>query len=120
MFVKGLKMEKEMRNNRSCLSDNRIVSLADNLKTLSDPNRLRIVCLLLKGEMCACEVEADLKISQQLTSHHLTVLKEAEILKCKKEGTSSIYSVNKTKMEFIKEMIDCVFGLGNTKQKGNR
>ena len=42
-----------------CTSDPRIVELAEALKTLADPNRLRIMCYLSKGESCACEIEEE-------------------------------------------------------------
>jgi DNA-binding transcriptional ArsR family regulator len=57
-----------------CKSDPRVIELAEALKVLSDPNRLRIMCLLSGGEKCVCEVERELEISQQLSSHHLGVL----------------------------------------------
>lgn len=89
------------RQNLKCVDDPGIVELAEVLKTLSDPNRLRIMCLLLKGERCVCEVEGELGISQQLASHHLNVLKESGLLSLRKEGTSSYYSVERGKLEII-------------------
>ncbi len=93
-------MKKELR----CVEDPGIVELADSLKTLSDPNRLRIVCLLLRSERCVCEVEGELGISQQLASHHLNVLKESEILRVRKEGTSSYYSVAEDKLDRVTDV----------------
>jgi DNA-binding transcriptional ArsR family regulator len=81
-----------------CVEDPGIVDLAEDLKVLSDPNRLRIMCLLLRGERCVCEVEEELRISQQLASHHLNVLKESGFLSSRKEGTSSYYAVERRKL----------------------
>lgn len=89
------------RGNLKCVDDPGIVDLAEGLKSLSDPNRLRIVCLLLKGERCVCEVERELNISQQLASHHLNVLKESGFLFSRKKGTSSYYSVDRARLERI-------------------
>ena len=89
-----------------CKKDPRIVELADALKTLADPNRLRIMCFLSKGERCVCDVESELGISQQLTSHHVNVLKEAGFLKLRKEGTRYHYSIDR---EFLKGVNE-VFG----------
>lgn len=89
------------RENLKCVDDPGIVDLADGLKTLSDPNRLRIVCLLLRGERCVCEVERELGISQQLASHHLNVLREGGFLSLRKEGTSSYYAVDRGKLKRI-------------------
>jgi ArsR family transcriptional regulator len=87
------------RETLKCVADPGIVDLAEDLKILSDPNRLRIMCLLLKGERCVCEVEGELGISQQLASHHLNVLKEGGFLASRREGTASYYAVEREKLE---------------------
>lgn len=84
-----------------CTTDPRIPELADALKTLSDPNRLRIMCYLSKGESCVCDIEAELGISQQLTSHHVNVLKDGGFLLLRKAGTRYLYSIDK---EFLKRV----------------
>lgn len=89
-----------------CKSDPRIVELAEALKALADPSRLRIMCYLSRGESCVCDVESELGISQQLTSHHVNVLKDAGFLKLRKEGTRYNYSIDK---EFL-ERIGGIFG----------
>lgn len=82
-----------------CVADPGIAELAEGLKVLADPNRLRIVCLLLRGERCVCEVERELGISQQLASHHLNVLRESGLLKARREGTSSYYTVAEERLD---------------------
>lgn len=84
-----------------CLRDQGIKELAEGLRVLSDVNRLRIICLLLGGERCVCEVVRELGISQQLASHHLNVLKEAGFLRSRKEGSSCYYSVVPDRLERI-------------------
>ncbi len=78
-----------------CKSDPRIMELAEVLKTLADPNRLRIICYLSKGESCVCEIKEELGISQQLTSHHVHVLLDAGLLKLRREGTRCNYSIDR-------------------------
>ncbi len=87
------------RETLKCVADAGMVDLAEDLKILSDPNRLRIMCLLLKGERCVCEVEGELGISQQLASHDMNVLKEGGFLVSRKEGTASYYAVERGKLE---------------------
>jgi ArsR family transcriptional regulator len=89
-----------------CKRDPRIVELADALKTLAEPNRLRIMCYLSGGEKCACDIVAQLGISQQLTSHHVQVLKEAGFLKLRRDGTRYNYSIDR---DFLKRVNE-VFG----------
>jgi ArsR family transcriptional regulator len=93
-------MKKRLR----CVDDPGIVELAEGLKVISDPNRLRILCLLLRGERCVCEVEQELEVSQQLASHHLNVLRERGLLRVRKEGTSSYYSVAEDRLDGITEV----------------
>lgn len=84
-----------------CRKDPRIVDLADGLKTLSDPSRVRIICFLRDGEACVCDVEQHLGISQQLTSHHLHVLLDAGFLRMRKDGTRSLYSID---VDFLRKI----------------
>ena len=51
--------------------------IAKTLKTLSDTNRIRIICLLKKKKMCVCELAYILGITQPSVSRHLKKLKQA-------------------------------------------
>lgn len=89
-----------------CRKDPRIVELADGLKIMSDPNRVRIICFLRDGEACVCDVVEHLGISQQLTSHHLHVLFDAGFLKLRKEGTRYNYSIDVDHLRNICEIFE--------------
>ena len=56
------------------------------MKSLSDPNRVKILKLLQQKTMCVCELQAVLKISQPSVSKHLKQLEEAGLVGSKKEG----------------------------------
>jgi ArsR family transcriptional regulator len=47
------------------------------LKTVSEENRLKILCFLKSGEKCVYEIEQFLHLPQNLVSHHLKKLKDA-------------------------------------------
>ncbi len=47
---------------------------------------------------CVCEIYEHLNLSQNLASHHLKVLNEAEIVSSRKEGLNVFYSINKDKL----------------------
>jgi len=89
-----------------CRRDPRIPELADALKTLADPNRLRIMCFLSRGESCVCDIETELGISQQLTSHHVNVLKDGGFLKLRKEGTRYNYSIDEAVLQRVGDIFD--------------
>jgi len=64
------------------------------LNTLAEPNRLAILSFLKDGEKCACEIHPKLKLPQNLSSHHLKVLKDLGLLKSRREGNNILYSRN--------------------------
>jgi len=63
------------------------------LKALSDESRARIVMLLLQEELSVCELMAVLRIPQPLVSRHLSILKEADLVKNRREGKMHYYSL---------------------------
>lgn len=76
--------------------------LLDILKALSDETRLRILNLLYEQELCVCDIMETLKISQAKASRHLINLKNAGLLKDRKQAQWVYYSLNKNeKMKFI-------------------
>lgn len=55
-------------------------------KALSDPNRVKMVKMLQKKEMCVCEIQAALKIAQPTVSKHLKILEDAGLVENRKDG----------------------------------
>jgi len=53
-------------------------------KALSDPNRVKMVKMLQKKEMCVCEIQAALEIAQPTVSKHLKILEEAGLVEYQK------------------------------------
>lgn len=68
--------------------------LVSVFKALSDETRLRIVKLLEQGELCVCDITAALAMVQPKVSFHLGTLKEAGIIKDRKQGKWIHYSLN--------------------------
>jgi ArsR family transcriptional regulator len=62
-------------------------------KALSDPTRLRITLLLLRRELCVCELTFILRMEQSRISHHMRVLREADIVEDVRDGRWIIYRV---------------------------
>ena len=63
-------------------------------RALADETRLRIYLLLLKGELCVCELVDILNMEQSRISHSLRILKEASLIDNRRVGKWIIYSVN--------------------------
>ena len=71
-------------------------------KAIADPKRLRIVDMLSCGELCACEILEAFHITQPTLSHDMRVLIEAGIVKDRREGKNTYYSLDYEKLdEFI-------------------
>ncbi|MBF0459728.1 MAG: metalloregulator ArsR/SmtB family transcription factor [Nitrospirae bacterium] len=60
---------------------------------LSDETRLRIIKLLEMGELCVCDITAALDMSQPKVSFHLSALKEAGLIRDRKDGKWVYYSL---------------------------
>ena len=76
------------------LNEETLDSEAKIFKALSDVNRLKIVQLLKEGELCACELTFALSNSQSTVSHHLSILKNAGLIKERKEGKWSYFRLS--------------------------
>ena len=64
-------------------------------KALADENRLAIVRMVGKcGEVCACDLLSGLKISQPTLSHHMKVLCDCGLVRCRREGRWCHYSID--------------------------
>jgi len=60
---------------------------------LADPIRLEILEFLRDGEKCVCEIVPHLSLIQPVVSRHLKILKNAGIVRCRKDGTKRMYSI---------------------------
>ena len=82
--------------------------IASILKTLSDINRLRVLNLLNKREMCVCEIEYITEINQSNLSRHLKNMTNIGLLINWKENKFSYYRINEkfiNQNPFIREII---------------
>jgi DNA-binding transcriptional ArsR family regulator len=92
-----------------CCQSKRSISKVENLvkvlKKISEPNRLKILCILKDGEKCVCDIWQCLKLPQNLVSHHLKVLKDLNLISSKKVGLKVFYKLNqKVVKKYLKEL----------------
>ncbi len=73
--------------------EEKMEKLSKNIKILGDKSRLKIIMNLFDGEKCVGEIVDSVGLSQSATSHQLRILKDANFLKCKKEGNLIYYSI---------------------------
>ena len=80
--------------------------LANNLKTLGDVNRLRIIELLWDGEeRCACSLLENLDITQPTLSHHMATLRDAGIVRTRKDGRWMHYQLDHDVLDAIAALL---------------
>ncbi len=64
-------------------------------KALGDSTRLKILQMIAEqGDVCVCKLVEELGIGQSAVSHHLAILRRAQILKSRREGQWIHYSIN--------------------------
>lgn len=94
---------------KCCVEKKSVIDLSQTvkfLKIISEENRLKILCLLREGEKCVCEIWQYLGLAQNLTSHHLKVLKDFELVSSRQEGLKVIYSINKKVIKKYLKLLD--------------
>ncbi|MDO4866982.1 MAG: metalloregulator ArsR/SmtB family transcription factor [Clostridia bacterium] len=69
-----------------CLYD-----LAELFKVFGDTTRIRILYVLFESEMCVCDIAELLNMSQSAISHQLRVLKQARLVRNRREGKTIYY-----------------------------
>lgn len=77
------------------------MGLQQTLKALSDPIRREILNLLKKGRMSAGEICEHFEVTDASISRHLSVLKEADLVRDTREGKFVIYELNASVLEEI-------------------
>lgn len=76
-------------------------SLADALKALADPTRLKIISLLNTRDCCVCELVPLFGISQPAVSRHMSRLKTSGLVKETRKGMWVFYSLNRERLNEI-------------------
>jgi len=80
-----------------------LYDLAELFKVFGDTTRIKILCALFESEMCVCDIAALLSMNQSAISHQLRVLKQARLVKYRKEGKVVYYSLDD---EHVKQIFD--------------
>lgn len=84
-------------------------ALAGQLKALAEPKRLLILDLLMQGVQCNCEMGDKLQMAPNLISHHLAILRQANLVKMERDPADErwiYYSINPETIEQIKNALN--------------
>lgn len=75
------------------LDDSSLYEMGEFFKVFGDNSRLKILNALLISEMCVCDISVLLGMNQPAISHHLKVLRQAKLIKSRREGSIVYYSL---------------------------
>lgn len=70
-----------------------LYDLAELFKVFGDSTRIRILYVLFEAEVCVCDIAEALHMTQPAISHQLKILKQAKLVKSRREGKSVFYSL---------------------------
>ena len=95
--------------------DEKLYDLADLFKVFGDTTRIKIIYALFEEEMCVCDIADLLNMTQSAISHQLRVLKQARLVKFRKEGKTVYYSLDDN---HVNQIFNC--GLCHIEETYNR
>lgn len=79
----------------------KILDLADFFRVLGDSTRIGILYVLKNSEMCVCDISAVLKMTHSAVSHQLRILKQARLVRYRKEGKVVYYTLDDKHIDAI-------------------
>lgn len=94
--------------------DEDIYDLSDFFKVLGDSTRMKIIWALDESEMCVCDIAVLLNMTKSAISHQLRSLRDANLVKFRKEGKTVYYSL---KDEHVRDIYE--IGMEHIKEKYN-
>lgn len=90
--ISNLEIVKRVKDN--LLNDEEIFDLAELFKVFGDSTRMKIINALMMEELCVCDIAEITNSTPSAISHQLRVLKQAKLVKYRKEGKSVFYSLD--------------------------
>ena len=84
--------------------DENLYDLAEFFKVFGDTTRIKILYVLFQAELCVCDIAALLGMTQSAISHQLRVLKQARLVKYRKDGKVVYYSLDDEHVQTIFNM----------------
>lgn len=79
---------------KKLIDEDKIIDLAELFKVFADSTRMKIICILKEKELCVGEIAFIINSTQSAVSHQLRVLKQAKLVKYRKEGKVVYYSLD--------------------------
>lgn len=81
--------------------EDKLYDMAELFKVFGDSTRIRILYVLFEAEVCVCDLAQALHMTQSAISHQLKILKQARLVKSRREGKSVFYSLSDSHVRTI-------------------
>jgi len=91
------------RVGRAMPDEDTLYDLTELFRIFGDSTRVRILYVLFESEMCVCDIAALLGITQSAVSHQLRALKNARLVKARRDGKTVFYALAD---DHVKTIID--------------
>lgn len=92
------------------LDEDELIEMAELFKTFGDSTRIKILCVLFEGEKCVQEITDATGASQSAVSHQLRILKQARLVRARRQGKQVCYCLSddhvKTILGMAKEHLE--------------
>jgi DNA-binding transcriptional ArsR family regulator len=105
---------------RATAMDAHATAAAALLKTLANAHRLRLLCQLLGRELAVGQLQEELPLSQSALSQHLAVLREAGLVRTRREAQQVFYAVNAGPALAILQVLHDHYCAPGAKARGRR
>ncbi len=86
--------ENDLQKDIESLENANVSEVAELLKVISNPTRLKMIMLLTRGDYCVCELVSILKEKQNLISYNLGILKKQDIVESYNRSKDKYYKLN--------------------------
>jgi ArsR family transcriptional regulator, arsenate/arsenite/antimonite-responsive transcriptional repressor len=86
--------------------------MGDAWDAMADPTRRQILKLLRGGDMNAGEIAAKFDMTKPSISHHLNILKNADLVRAERNGQNIVYSINTSVLEDLLDLFADMTGRG--------
>ena len=98
-----INLEKVEKIKKTMPTDEFLFDMAELFKVFGDSTRMKIISALLNNELCVGEIEDLTNTTSSAISHQLRVLKQAKLVKYRREGKTIFYSLDD---EHVKELYE--------------
>lgn len=83
------------------LNEDKVIDLAELFKIFGDSTRVKIINILINGQLCVNDISEKINVSQSAVSHQLRILKDSKLVKYRKDGNLTYYFLADNHVEKI-------------------